>query len=57
MQYLEILCLSVIISIDIMLHFGITRINGPTIIFVDILFEMGGRLEYDTELYSNFKIY
>lgn len=44
MQYLEILCLNVIISIDIMLRFGITRINGPTIIFVVILFEMGGEV-------------
>lgn len=44
MQYLEILCLNVVISVDIMLRFGITRINGPNIIFVVILFEMGGRV-------------
>lgn len=44
MQYLEILCLNVMISIDIMLRFGITRINGPTIIFVVILFEMRGEV-------------
>lgn len=31
---------SAVPSVDLMLHIGITRINGPNITFVVILFEM-----------------
>lgn len=47
LQYLEILCLDAVILTDIMLYFGITRLNGPNIIPVVILLKMGMGRKYN----------
>lgn len=45
--YLDILCLNAVVLTDIMLYFGITRLNGPNSILVVILFEMGMGQSYN----------
>lgn len=47
LQYLEILCLDAVILTDVMLYFGITRLNRPNIILVVILLEMGRGRNYN----------
>lgn len=41
MQDLGILCLNVVVSVDPVLYFGITRLSGPSITFVILLFAVG----------------
>lgn len=48
-------CPDAVISVDLMFHFVITRIKGPNITSVVILFEMGVGLNLN--MYANFKVY